>query len=200
MLYSIEMPKNDPAVIEVCTDPERAYFVLEEAPIYPAILRWGSQELDLDKDMSPILIHDLGTLAVDLVNGGDITRIDIEPGKLDRIAGFLITTPPGSNDYNCQSFAWSVCGIDLVKGPRPCECRDLKEADLSPGNLISIGVITDFMGLGIAEEQRFLHWGIYLEDGMTLNITGIGGVLAGIPMESFQKLYPGTTSYKVEGY
>jgi hypothetical protein len=195
---------DDYARLIINTTPERRLF-LDEAPlayVYPAEIQSAGRSVAFNADNEAWLDEDLSDvrhIAVELQHPDHNTFVPL-PNMVSRgLVRYIRTADWASSDNNCMFFAWGIHNLDQGE-MNEAEFTPLGgEVELAPGDLLSVGTITNFMGIEFAKLRKFVHWAVYLNEGIALNVMGCGGILAGTPVENFEALYPGNQTFKVTG-
>lgn len=163
---------------------------------YPAALHTGGGIATVggfgEQDFSGV-----GDISIEFVVDGELVAVDMPSTATHGIASYLRATRWDQPDANCETFALHVAGVqedDLLD-------HDFNEVTpdtvLQPGDLLSVGSFTNWRGIEFAKLVHMVHWGIYAANGIALNVTSAGGILAGTPIEHFGVLYPNSKTYKV---
>ncbi|MGZ6004773.1 MAG: hypothetical protein ACXWLH_01335 [Candidatus Saccharimonadales bacterium] len=189
------MNSSELTTITIDTAPERA-FSMCDGHIFPAKIElpdgvthdFGSQE-DIP-NLSPVT-----DIEVILFEDGKSRNIQLPQIVTSGIAKFLRESQ-WDEDSNCQTFAWTALNLtveDLFKrGREPLENR---EEVLKTGDLLLVGYETPHPRFTFLSVFEGLHWSLYLDRGLTINVTGQNGILAGTPLKEFDRIYPEADTY-----
>jgi hypothetical protein len=143
------------------------------------------------------------SVEINLFQGDGQHTLTVPQDILDRVAMYVSSTTWGKHDSDCRLFAWSVCGV-AEGGPdydeKPAQYTPIGQAILESGDLIAVGTVKPWKGLELIDHVLIKHWGVYLGQGIILNVIGSGGMLAGTPIDRLQDFYPDTETYKVTDY
>lgn len=196
--------RESPLTITIDTDPDRAIYFGSNPNqcVWPAQLSQREYQL---ADFTRALPEtpDMSTITgieVRLIGDAKTKTVSLPILACRGITKFMRNSNLRDDDFNCMSFAWAACNL-APDGLQDATYMPIEGADqLSEGDLVSVGTITNWHGFDFVKLIKMKHWAVYLRDGMTLNVTGQAGILAGTPTNNFQAIYPGTTTYKVKNY
>lgn len=188
------MAKEIIATVGIDTDPEHAFYLNPSSDLYtfPATVEAGLERVDFGNDEVP-QFRDITNTTVEVGAGADKQVVPLSVAATRAIARQLVSTSwERDKTYDCRAFAWQVSGVRPRDRDNPRNHMALSAtADLQPGDLLAVGTDPIRYGLYVS------HWAVYLASGIALNVTGVGSILAGTPIENFQTLYPKTSTYVV---
>lgn len=196
------MPKHrrQTSIVSIDTDMERAVYLnsSNKSYVFPAKLSTPKRDIDFSNGHDSEDFSGIKNIQLELVTDGQTKKVPLPGLVLNGIAKYISTVRWADESSNCQSFAWTAHDIDgETEGMRPDFTELSTTDDLKAGGLVSVGSESNWMGLEFAKLRTMVHWGIYVDDGILLNVTGFKGLLAGTPINNLSEIYPDQNLYTV---